>query len=154
MEHPEVIHLHLHLHLHRLLLSTSTVPMADRSLAAAATILSLVANLLTLGTPASQLPQQLYSLAYSRSPGEPSVLYNGIDFRLLAEASSSTASQASTRACALAVSSNDSMLLNDAESAMPAASEDRIGAGQGIEAGASIITDSSGNVQNGVADYL
>lgn len=129
--------------------------MADRSFAAAATVSSLVANLLTLGTPASQLPQQLYSLAYSRSPGEPPVLYNGIDFRLLAEASSSTASQASTRAGALAVLSNDSMLLNDAESAMlAAASEDRMGTGQGIEAGASIITDPSGNVQNGVADYL
>lgn len=92
---------------------------AYKSFAAAATVSGLVANLLTLGTPASQIPQRLYSLAYSRTQDGPPVLYNGIDFRLLADVSVSTAIQALAGAGALTLL-NDSMLLNNTGLAMQA----------------------------------
>ncbi len=63
-------------------------------LAAAAVVAGLVANFLTLGTPAREIPEKIFRLAYPRLSGDPPVAWNGIDFRLLNNGLSRNASQA------------------------------------------------------------
>jgi len=59
-------------------------------LIATAAIAGLAAYFLILGTPASDIPKQLYFLAYSRVDGGPKVAYNGVDFRTTAGDSAAT----------------------------------------------------------------
>ena len=106
------------------------VPLADRTFAAAAAVSGPIANILTSGTPASQIPQLLYRLAYNKDPGGPNVLYNGIGFGLPAKLSTSNTSQSSVGPDAIAASRNASMVVNGIQMALPVFLENPNGDGQ------------------------